>query len=264
MLAPFAGPGHWHDPDMLLIGNGCVTPDEERTQMAIWAIVAAPLIMGNDPRNISAASKAILTNADAIAVDQDALGQQGLRLENSSSAPTQRWVRTLANGDVAVGLLNRASVAPQPPIPVGSCPSWNHTTGGYYEACGGGAGNVGTFSGLTPAQAQAACCADATCAGFSFEPDATGSTGGGYYKGNALCGFTRDAGAQGWDKAGQVPAPGGQAQDITINFADVNLKSPVTVYDIWAQASVGQFTGSFTAQAVPYHGTAFYRMTGAQ
>ena len=71
--------------------------------MAIWSIVAAPLIMGNDPRNISAASKAILTNAAAIAIDQDALGQMGLRLENSSSAPTQRWVRMLANGDVAVG-----------------------------------------------------------------------------------------------------------------------------------------------------------------
>ena len=231
--------------------------------MAIWSIVAAPLIMGNDPRNISAASKAILTNADAIAVDQDALGQQGLRLENSSSAPAQRWVRVLANGDVAVGLLNRAAAAPQPPIPVGSCPAWNHTTGGYYEACGGAGGNVGTFSALTRAQAQAACCANAACAGFSFEPDASGNTGGGFYKGNAMCGFTRDDGAEGFDKAGQVPAPGGAAQDITINFSDINLKSPVTVYDIWTQASLGQFTGSFTAKAVPYHGTAFYRMTGA-
>jgi|EP01046_Picozoa_sp_COSAG06_P074266 alpha-N-acetylgalactosaminidase len=45
-LQPFAGPGHWHDMDMLLIGNGCVTHDEEMTQMAIWAISASPLIMG--------------------------------------------------------------------------------------------------------------------------------------------------------------------------------------------------------------------------
>ena len=230
--------------------------------MAIWSIVAAPLIMGNDPRNISAASKAILTNADAIAVDQDALGQQGVRLENSSSAPTQRWVRVLANGDVAVGLYNKqASV--QPPIPVGTCPSWNHTFGGYFEACGGAAGNVGTFSGLTRQQAQDACCANPACAGFSYEPDGGGSTGGGYYKGNAMCGFTKASGVEGFDKAGQVPPPGGVAQDISISFSDINLRSPVTVYDIWAQQSLGQFSGSFTAKAVPYHGTAFYRMSGA-
>lgn len=60
---------------MLLIGNGCVSEDEERTQMAIWSISAAPLIMGNDLRNVSAASKAILLNAEAIAIDQDPLGQ---------------------------------------------------------------------------------------------------------------------------------------------------------------------------------------------
>merc|ERR1719191_1333430 len=68
-LVPFAGPGHWHDMDMLLIGNGCVSLDEERTQMALWAISASPLIMGNDMRNVSAESKAILTNQDAIAVN---------------------------------------------------------------------------------------------------------------------------------------------------------------------------------------------------
>ena len=92
---------------MLLIGNGCITEDEERTQMAIWSIIASPLIMGNDPRNISDASKAILTNAAAIAVNQDPLGQMGLRLDNASSAPQQRWARVLANGDVAVALLNK-------------------------------------------------------------------------------------------------------------------------------------------------------------
>ena len=66
-------------------------------------------------RNVSAASRAILTNADAIAVSQDPLGQMGLRLENSSSAPLQRWWRVLANGDVAVGLYNKAGGAPAAP-----------------------------------------------------------------------------------------------------------------------------------------------------
>jgi hypothetical protein len=151
---------------------------------------------------------------------------------------------------------------PQPPIPTGNCPAWNHTTDGYFEACGGGAGNVGQFSNLTPSQAQAACCANPLCAGFSFEPDGSGS-GGGYYKGNALCGFTHAPGLEGWDKAGQVPAAGGIPLDITISFSDINLKSPVNVYDIWAQKALGSFSGSYTASQVPYHGTAFVRLTGS-
>jgi hypothetical protein len=102
-------------------------------------------------------------------VNQDPLGQQGLRLENASSAPTQRWVRTLANGDVAVGLHNRGAPPVVPPIPAPPCPVWNHSTSGYWEACGGngGDGYVGSFSGLTPAQAQDACCRNMKCAGVS-------------------------------------------------------------------------------------------------
>jgi len=107
VLQPSAGPGHWHDMDMLLIGNGCVTEDEERTQMALWSILASPLIMGNDlrPGKVSDASKAILQNRDAIAVNQDPLGKMGLRLEETSTA-TQTWFRELSNGDVAVALYN--------------------------------------------------------------------------------------------------------------------------------------------------------------
>lgn len=71
--------------DMLLIGNGCVSHDEERTQMAIWSISASPLIMGNDMRNISDESLAILKNQDAIAVSQDPLGQMGIRLSNDTT-----------------------------------------------------------------------------------------------------------------------------------------------------------------------------------
>jgi Alpha galactosidase A/Alpha galactosidase C-terminal beta sandwich domain len=263
VLAPWAGPGHWHDPDMLLIGNGCITADEERTQMAIWSIVAAPLIMGNDMRNVSDVSKQILFNADAIAVNQDPLGQMGLRLDNSSSAPQQRWYRLLANGDVAVALYNKQSNAPQPPIPGPPCNVWNHTFDGYYEACGGAAGNVGQFGGLTRAQAQAACCDNPQCAGFSFGPDANNVTGGGFYKGNAMCGFTHSSGYEGYDKAGQIPAPGGNPADIKLNFADIDLFGPINVYDIWAQQSLGTFTDSFTAKQVPFHGTAFYRLSKA-
>lgn len=230
--------------------------------MAIWSILAAPLIMGNDPRKISAASLAILQNADAIAVDQDALGQMGVRLDNSSAAPTQRWARTLANGDVAVALYNKAG-APAPPIPGPPCAAWTHTTDGYYEACGGAAGNVGEFSHLSPAAAQAACCADLKCAGFSFScDDASCATGGGFYKGNAMCGVTAAAGYQGWTKPLTIPSGSGPAAQITIAFADVGLEGSVSVYDIFAQKSLGVFTGSFTA-SVAFKDTAFVRLSMA-
>ena len=75
-LARFAGPGHWNDPDMLEVGKG-LTADEDRSHFSMWAMLAAPLIAGNDIRSMTAATQAILTNADVIAVDQDPLGIQG-------------------------------------------------------------------------------------------------------------------------------------------------------------------------------------------
>jgi hypothetical protein len=105
-LVPAAGPGHWHDMDMLLIGAHCVTVSEEKTQMAIWSISASPLIMGNDLRNVSDSSREILLNPYAIAVSQDPLGQMGLRITDSA-ATTQLWARNLADGRVAVALYNK-------------------------------------------------------------------------------------------------------------------------------------------------------------
>ena len=61
---------------MLLIGNDCINDDEARTQMAIWCIIAAPLIMGNDLRNVSETARMILQNRDAIKVNQDPMGRQ--------------------------------------------------------------------------------------------------------------------------------------------------------------------------------------------
>merc|ERR1712226_543715 len=108
-LQPWAGPGHWHDMDMLLIGNDCVTIDEQRTQMAIWAISASPLIMGNDMRQVANESKNILFNTHAIAVSQDPLGQMGIRLTGNTA--TQVWARKMENGDVAVALYNKGATS---------------------------------------------------------------------------------------------------------------------------------------------------------
>ncbi len=90
---------------MLLIGNPCITDDEARTQMAIWSVVAAPLIMGNDLRTVPASAKAILLNPAAIAIDQDQDGVPGTRL-TPYGVQQEVWSRALNNGDVAVALLN--------------------------------------------------------------------------------------------------------------------------------------------------------------
>jgi len=255
-LQPWAGPGHWHDMDMLLIGAGCLTQDEERTQMAIWSISASPLIMGNDLRKVSADSKALLLNKDAIAVSQDALGKMGIRHKKfSSTSPTQVWYRELKNGDVAVALYNKAGGS-NIPIPAPPCPAWNKTEGGYLEACGGAGGNVGSFSNLTVTQAQDACCQNLKCAGFDFKA----SDGSGFYKGNQDCGKVQNKEYEGYTKPSQMPQKGKKA-DITVTFSDVGLSGKVSVYDIWAQKHVGDFQESFTAKNIEIHGTAFFRLS---
>merc|ERR1712217_429810 len=258
VLQRWAGRGHWHDMDMLLVGANCVTADEERTQMAIWSISASPLIMGNDLRNVSAASKQILLNKDAIAVSQDPLGKMGIRHKSFSSAsPTQVWYRELSHGDIAVALYNKASGS-NPPIPGPPCSAWNKTDGGYLEACGGGSGNVGSFSGLSLEQAQDACCKDTKCAGFDFRS----SDGSGFYKGNQNCGLVKSTEYVGYTKPSQMPQEGGKA-DIKLNFAMIGLSGKVHVYDIWAQKDMGTFEDSFTARDVPKHGTAFLRLSSS-
>jgi len=108
-FASRAGPGHWNDPDMLEIGNGGMTPAEYRTHFSLWAIVAAPLIAGNDLRHMSAATRAILLNREVIAVDQDRLGRQGRLL--SSQRGIDVWLRPLAGGAYALAIVNRGSAA---------------------------------------------------------------------------------------------------------------------------------------------------------
>jgi alpha-galactosidase len=144
--APYAGPGHWNDPDMLEIGNGHMTDDEYRTHMGLWALTAAPLLAGNDVRIMSAATKAILLNTEVIAVDQDPLGKQASPVK--AGAGLERWVKPLADGSVAVGVVNLGPTAAQASIAASDLPLsgavasardlWSHTnvqfTNGTYTA----------------------------------------------------------------------------------------------------------------------------------
>jgi alpha-galactosidase len=104
-LEQYAGPGHWNDPGTLEIGNGKMDEVEYKTHMALWAMLAAPLLAGNDVRNIEDEIKQILTNREVIAIDQDKLGKPGFRV--SKDGRTEIWVKPLEGGDVAVALFNR-------------------------------------------------------------------------------------------------------------------------------------------------------------
>jgi len=114
-IAKWAGPGHWNDPDMLEIGNGGMTSDEYRTHMSLWAIFAAPLLAGNDVRNMSADTRSILLNREVIAVDQDAMGAQGHRADRSGDI--EYYARPLNNGDMALVVVNRADAPTSVKLP---------------------------------------------------------------------------------------------------------------------------------------------------
>ena len=103
-LAPFAGPGHWNDPDMLEVGNKALTPTECRSHFAMWCMLAAPLIAGNNISTMNDTIKDILTAPEIIAIDQDPLGIQGTRIRNNSGL--QVWQKPLEDGSIAVALLN--------------------------------------------------------------------------------------------------------------------------------------------------------------
>ena len=102
-LRQYAGPGHWNDPDMLEVGNG-MTAAEDRAHFTLWCMMAAPLILGNDITDMTPETLATITNKEVIAIDQDPLGIQGLRLKIDGDI--QYWFKPLVNGDWAFCILN--------------------------------------------------------------------------------------------------------------------------------------------------------------
>lgn len=104
-LRKYAGPGHWNDPDMLEIGNGKLTQGEDRAHFSMWAMIAAPLIAGNDLRSMTKETVEVLTNRDIIQVNQDSLGIQGFKYSAKDSLET--WFKPLKDGEWAVCFLNR-------------------------------------------------------------------------------------------------------------------------------------------------------------
>jgi alpha-galactosidase len=143
--ADAAGPGGWNDPDMLEVGNGGMTFDEYKTHFSLWAIMAAPLMAGNDLRAMSPETRTILLNKEVIAVDQDPLGAQG-RVVIERGYGGQVWVKPLADGSKAVAFVNyterelsqyvRWSQIGLPPGPAGVRDLWAHEDLGVHTDTG--------------------------------------------------------------------------------------------------------------------------------
>jgi alpha-galactosidase len=107
-LERWAGPGHWNDPDMLEVGNGKLTPDENYTHMTLWCMLSAPLLIGCDMPKMSPFIVSLFSNDEVLAVNQDMLGRQGWRAKQSGQQEV--WVKPLVDGSVAVAFFNRADV----------------------------------------------------------------------------------------------------------------------------------------------------------
>jgi alpha-galactosidase len=104
-LEKYAGPGHWNDPDMLAVGNNDMPINEARAHFSMWAMLAAPLMAGNDLRTMSFSDQEILTNKEIIAINQDVLGKQGFKVKDYGNF--EIWQKPLENGDIAICLFNR-------------------------------------------------------------------------------------------------------------------------------------------------------------
>jgi alpha-galactosidase len=104
-IRQFTGPDHWNDFDMMEVGHG-MSVNEDRAHFSMWCMLASPLIAGNDLRNMKKETIEILTNKEAIAINQDSLGVQAYLYQQKDSVDT--WVKPLAKGEVAVCFLNRA------------------------------------------------------------------------------------------------------------------------------------------------------------
>ena len=108
-LHAYSGPGHWNDPDMLEVGNGGLNLSENRAHFSFWSLFAAPLMAGNDLQSMTPEIRAILTNKEVIAVNQDPLGMQGRKVWDDGAGEV--WSKPLANGARAVILFNRGTEA---------------------------------------------------------------------------------------------------------------------------------------------------------
>ncbi len=111
--AKYAGPGHWNDPDMLVLGwvgwgphlhQTLLTPDEQYTHVSLWALLSAPLLLGNDLTKLDDFTLNLITNDEVIAIDQDKLGKQAIPVIKKNGIEV--WKKELVDGNIAIGVFN--------------------------------------------------------------------------------------------------------------------------------------------------------------
>jgi alpha-galactosidase len=131
--APFAGPGHWNDPDMLVVGwvgwgpsvhPTHLTPDEQYTHISLWCLLSAPLLLGCDLQHLDAFTLSLLTNDEVLAVDQDPLGQQAVPLVIDGNI--QVWGKEMSDGSLAAGIFNLGETTVTYPLDLYKVSSTGH------------------------------------------------------------------------------------------------------------------------------------------
>lgn len=108
-LEVYAGLGHWNDPDMLEVGNDSLSFEENKAHFSLWALLAAPLMLGNDVRTMTLEVQEIITNSEVIDINQDALGKQGVKIRDDGDFEV--WSKQLNDGGRAVIFFNRSESA---------------------------------------------------------------------------------------------------------------------------------------------------------
>jgi len=131
--APFAGPGHWNDPDMLVVGwvgwgpsvhPTHLTPDEQYTHISLWCLLSAPLLLGCDLQHLDTFTLSLLTNDEVLAVDQDPLGQQAVPLVIDGNI--QVWGKEMSDGSLALGIFNLGETTVTYPLDLYKVSSTGH------------------------------------------------------------------------------------------------------------------------------------------
>ena len=272
-LARFAGPGGFNDPDMLVVGLergmtpygivdkcppavpdckpgeyitrerwgyvGGLTFEEQRSHFALWSIMAAPLMLGNDLANedVSAGTLEILTAEEVLAIDQDALGIQGRPTSSADGGEVQVWSKALADGRVALLLLNRAEAVRDVRA------TWS---GDVAAALADAAEHAAVAASTQPGGAADACAAhdkNSACSDWAASGECERNAG--YMMESCACAC---AAAQRAETA--------RARAIGAAAVGFDAGARMRVRDAWSRRDLGEFVGEYVARAVPPHGHA--------
>eukprot|EP00039_Didymoeca_costata_P003706 m.69301 g.69301 ORF g.69301 m.69301 type:complete len:355 (-) comp12038_c1_seq1:55-1119(-) len=246
-MARFHRPGAYAFMDMLESGNSPLTFAESRSHFALWLIMAQPLHLGNDIRNLSTELLNMFTNPDVVRIAKDPAVLMGRRaaMNGSRLNGTQVWVRDLSDGSRLVGLLNA--------LPIVDHCNWTERRGGYFQVDPPTpSGNLLCSNDL--AQLKATCCqaGPEACASVDWQA----STNNGCAKHNDKLGWVNDSSFVDYileGGVGPVPTP---TETICFNWTQIGLNpyEPTMVRNIWTQTDLGLFNTSMCLP-VDYHDT---------